>query len=300
MIVSASYKTDIPAFYGAWFLNRLRAGFCRTVNPYGGQLYRVALGPDAVDGFVFWTKNVGPFFPALEAVRRRGDPFVVQYSVLGYPRALESSVTPADKAVDHMHRLAADYGPRVAVWRYDPVLLTSSTPVEWHVANFAALARRLEGATDEAVVSFTEFYRKTRRNLSRAAQAQGFDWRAPGDEEKRALIRDLADIAAGHGMTLTLCTQPGLGSERAGGARCIDAARLSDVAGRPVPGPQKGNRPGCLCAASRDIGTYDTCPHGCVYCYAVQSSALARTRFRAHDPDAEFLLAPRLRQPAIP
>ena len=66
MIISASYKTDIPAFYGEWFLNRLRAGYCKMVNPYGRQVYRVSLTPPDADGFIFWTKNLGPFLDALE------------------------------------------------------------------------------------------------------------------------------------------------------------------------------------------------------------------------------------------
>ncbi|MGH6953712.1 MAG: DUF1848 family protein, partial [Alphaproteobacteria bacterium] len=84
MIVSASYRTDIPAFYGPWFMRRLAAGHCRIVNPYGGPAQTVPLSADLVDGFVFWTKNLGPFLAHLPEVRRRGFPFVVQYTVNNY------------------------------------------------------------------------------------------------------------------------------------------------------------------------------------------------------------------------
>jgi len=131
MIVSASYRTDIPAFYGDWFRRRLAEGFVRVANPYGGQPYDVSLRAPDCDGFVFWTRNIAPFKPALAEVAARGLPFVVQMTITGYPRALESSVVEAARAIEDMHWLAATYGPRVAVWRYDPVLMTALTDAEW-------------------------------------------------------------------------------------------------------------------------------------------------------------------------
>ncbi|PWC88665.1 DNA repair photolyase [Azospirillum sp. TSH100] len=294
MIISASYKTDIPAFYGRWFLNRLDAGHCRMVNPYGGQTYRIDLTRPAVDGFIFWTKNLGPFLPALDSVAERGFPFVVQYSITGLPTVLERSVPAWEMAVRHMIQVRERWGPRAAVWRYDPIALTDATPLDWHRESFARIAHALRGITDETVVSFLQPYRKTARNLA----AAGIGWRDPKGEEKRALLVELAGIAAGEGMALTLCTQPELaGIPGTAPARCVDATRMSDVAGHPVTAREKGNRPGCLCAESRDIGDYDSCPHGCVYCYAVAERGMARRRFAAHDPEEEFLVARRAPAP---
>ncbi|MDH3235484.1 MAG: DUF1848 domain-containing protein [Alphaproteobacteria bacterium] len=284
MIVSASYRTDIPAFYGEWFRRRLAAGYVLVRNPYGGADFRVDLTPTAVDGYIFWTRNPAPFEAALAEVAGQGTPFVVQMTITGYPRALETSVIEPRRAIARVHAIAKTYGPRAAVWRYDPILATSRTPPAWHVKNFAALAGQLVGAVDEVVVSWATIYRKTERNLSAAATAHGFDWSDPPDDEKRALLADLATIAADHGMQMTLCSQPHLMVEGVVAARCVDAGRLSDIAGRPIVAKEKGNRPGCECAESRDIGAYDTCPHGCVYCYAVQSRTRARARFKAHNP----------------
>jgi hypothetical protein len=289
MIVSASYRTDIPAFYGPWFQHRLAVGHALVRNPYGGADFKVDLRPQAVDGYIFWTRNPAPFAGALAEVAAQGTPFVVQMTITGYPRALETSVIEAPRAIAQMHAIAARYGPRAAVWRYDPILATTLTPPAWHRRNFAALAEKLEGAVDEVVVSWATIYRKTERNLAAAAKAQGFDWSDPPEEEKRALLADLATIAARHGMQMTLCSQPQLLVEGVSPARCVDAGRLSDIAGRPIAAKQKGNRPGCDCAASRDIGAYDTCPHGCVYCYAVQNRTRAQRRFKAHDPDEPML-----------
>jgi hypothetical protein len=293
MIISASYRSDIPAFYGAWFLKRLAAGSCRVVNPYGGQVHEIALTPEAVAGFVFWTRNPGPFRAALRELARRGFPFTVQITATGYPRALEASVLAPARSVALVEEIHASHGPRAAVWRYDPVLITSATPAAWHRQNFAALARRLAGRVDEVVFSFAQIYAKTRSNLNRAAQDHGFTWDDPPEADKRALLAELAAIARDLGLKPTLCAQPELLSPGLEPARCIDAERLSDIAGRPIAARVKGNRPGCLCAESRDIGGYDSCPHGCTYCYAVRRPELAKRNHRAHDPDSPFPIAPK-------
>lgn len=287
MIISASYRTDIPAFYGAWFLNRFRAGHARVLSPYGGKAYDVPLRA-GVDGYVFWTRNAAPFLDVLHEVRR-GYPFVVQYTVTGYPRALETSVTPPEKAVATIRGLAAAFGPRAVVWRYDPIVATSLTPPAWHLDNFSRLADALAGAVDEVCVSWATIYRKTARNMAAAARAGHFAWDDPPAEEKRALLAALAARAAERGLAFTLCSQPELVGPGIAPARCIDAARLAEIGGRPFAAKTKGNRPGCFCAESRDIGDYDSCPHGCVYCYAVGSRTAAKRRFYDHDPDSEML-----------
>jgi len=292
VIVSASYRTDIPAFYADWFMRRLRAGYCRVANPYGGGDYEVRLSAEAVDGFVFWTRNMRPLLPHLDRIRHVA-PFVVQFTVTGYPRALESSVIPVDDAVAQLRELRRHFGPRVAVWRYDPVVFATGLDAEAHAAGFAGLARELAGMVDEVVLSVVTPYRKTRRNLDRAARRYGFAWHDPLPDEKRALLARLAAIAAEHGIAASLCSQPDLLVPGLAETRCIDAERLSDVAQRPIAARESGNRPGCRCALSRDIGAYDTCPHGCVYCYAVADRDRAVGNLRAHDPEADRLMPAR-------
>ena len=292
MIISASYKTDIPTFYGRWFLHRLNAGYCKMVNPYNRQSVHVPLSREAVDGFVFWTKNIGPFLPILAEVHRRGFPFIVQHTITGYPQVLESAVVKAGTAVDHLRRIAEEYGPRVAVWRYDPILLTSVTSAEWHLANIERLAKQLAGVTDELVVSVIQPYAKTKRNLGIASEQHGLTWHHPSEAWLRQFLEVIASCVRSFGIRLTVCSQPQYATGPLGEARCVDAGRLADIAGRPFSTPLRGNRPGCACYQSRDIGEYDTCPHGCVYCYAVRNRPAALARFRRHDPEGEYLFPP--------
>ncbi|MGZ4790110.1 MAG: DUF1848 domain-containing protein, partial [Terriglobales bacterium] len=203
MLISASYKTDIPAFYGEWFMNRLDAGYCHMRNPYNGQVTRVDLTRDVVDGFVFWTKNLGPFLPHLTEVHRRGFPFMVQYTINGYPRALEISVLESAKAAEHVRQVSDQFGRDTVVWRYDTILISSLTPVDFHLGNFALIAESLRSYTNECVISFAQIYRKTKRNLDRAAAEEHFTWREPTSEERQTLLKTLLGIAKQNGMALT-------------------------------------------------------------------------------------------------
>ena len=271
-IVSASYRTDIPAFYGAWFARRLAAGYALVRNPWSGSTYRVDLDAPGRRRAM----SSGPATPPRSCRFWRGWSGRSPSSspITGYGRRLEPSVPAPGRAVEAAHALAALYGPRCVVWRYDPIL----SPTQDHVEAAGRLAESLRGATDECVVSFASFYRKTARNLS----AAGFAWEDPGPDRRLRSIEALA--AAVSPLRLTVCAQPELTAGAAAPARCIDPARLG-----LGPLPEKGNRPGCACAASRDIGAYDTCPHGCLYCYANASPAAARRRFKAHDPEAGML-----------
>jgi len=262
MIVSASYRTDIPAFFSAWFAERWAAGFAEVENPYNRKPYRVGLTPAEVDGLVFWTRAARPFFGCLDRVAADGVPFFVQYTVTGYGPEMEPGVPDWRKSAETLHALAHRFGAGTAVWRYDPILLTENMTWERHAERFAVLAAAMRGATDEVVVSFAQFYAKTRRGLAGCAA------RDPDAAEKRAALAVFRDIAAEHGLRLSLCAQPELLIDGVQDAACIDAERLSRIAGRPVAAAARPHRPSCRCAQSRDIGRFATCRFGCRYCYA--------------------------------
>ena len=298
MIISASYRTDIPAFYPAWFRARLEEGGCTVINPYGGRPYTVHLDPASVDGFVFWSRNIAPFADALKIVAERGHPFVVQMTITGYPRALDRSVIPPEDAIAQLRALVEQYDPDCAVWRYDPVLITDVTPAQWHRRSMEALASALAGVVNEVVLSHATIYRKTRRNLDRLHAATGIRWYDPSEDHKAALLTDLGIIAARYGMTPTLCSQDWLLGESMAPARCIDPDRLSRIAGRSIRARRRAARSDCRCGEARDIGGYETCPHGCIYCYAVESRDRAVKAFQAQSVDDPALCAPKRGGPA--
>ena len=289
MIISASYRTDIPAFYGEWFKNRLHAGYCMVLNPYSNKPYRVELARKHVHAFVFWTKNIAPFFPVLEIVSEQQYPFMVQYSINNYSQLLEGRVIDIQQSVENVGKLFSTYGKRCVVWRYDPIVVTNGMDINWHLENFSRIAKQLRGMVDEVVVSFVQFYNKTVRNIS-SGSLKKIKFIDPDLHTKKEALERLSVIAKKVEMKLSICTQPQLVSKTVSAASCIDLNRLSDIAGYKMRLKIKGNRPGCYCAESRDIGAYDTCPHGCVYCYAVNNHRCAYMKSKKHDSACDILI----------
>src|SRR5690606_10315009 len=137
-------------------------------------------------------------------------------------------------SVETFRRTSELYGPDTCVWRYDTIVVSSETPVDFHRQNFAALCRELEGATDEVVISFVHLYQKTLRNMDKAAEEFGFTWEDPAAETKQAIATEMVEMAKASGMRLSICSQPDFLVPGAVEARCVDAERLERVAGKPV------------------------------------------------------------------
>jgi hypothetical protein len=306
LVVSASRRTDLPAFHARWFAARLRAGFCHWRHPFTGAIRRVSLRPADLRAIVFWTRWPVPLLDTVGGLREDGVPLVFQFTLTDYGPPLESHVPRLGPILRAWERLARCVGPEAIGWRYDPIVLDEELTAAAHEARFAALAERLQGLTRRCTVSFVDFYGKTERNLARVAAVTGRSFQRPEPAEKRALLARLAPYAAERGIRLLSCCDDDLVGEGIGKARCVDpeliaALRARDgggAAGGPEelpPLPLRPTRPGCGCAASVDIGAYDTCVFGCAYCYAVSGRETARRRLRRADP-ADTLLA---RPPAL-
>ena len=297
-VVTASRRTDLPAFYSEWFSARLRAGWAVATNPFNGKPYTVSLRREDVSAFVFFSRNYAPFRPALDELERRGYPFYLHLTITGLPPELQPRVIAAAEAAAQLRGLAARLGPERVQWRFDPVLLTDELGPDFCLARFRWLARALEGATARCYFSFTQMYRKVQRNLLRAGVTP-----LPGNVgERRALAQELADVARQHGMGIYACCQPELVGGLVLPGRCVDPEVLREIGAPLSARPSFGvARRGCGCLQGPDLGAYDTCPHGCVYCYANQDPALARRRLSTHAPDQPALLpSPTAGAPHLP
>lgn len=268
-------------------MNRLRAGFVRYPNPFSGEIHTVSLKPEDVHSIVFWSKHYGPFLPHVNELEERGYRFYCHYTITGAPRALEPRVPEWPQAARVLRELAERIGPRRVLWRFDPILFTDELDAAFYLGRFRDIAEALAGATERCYFSFAVFYGKVEQQL-RQAKVRYFD---PPPEEKQALVEALADAADECGITLHACCQDALVSGRVQKAHCVDGDLLAALfPERPHVAELRPTREQCGCTASRDIGVYDTCPFGCVYCYANRSRQAALRRFKAHDPAGEMLI----------
>jgi len=294
MIISASRRTDIPAFYGDWMMNRLREAFCVVQHPIRPQTaYRVSLKLEDVDAIVFWTKYPKSIVSHLDEIQSRGYRFIFLYTLTPYGPPLENRLPLLEERLWMFRQLSQRLGAERVVWRYDPIILSNQTDAAFHIEEFERLAAHLEGFTKRVIISFVDYYPFVFRRLTRLKQ-NGIEVCAAGEiaTHAPALAKELCAIAHQHGMEIQSCAEEldlKSAGMRPGG--CIDGLLLHKLFGLRIPlKKDPGQRKVCLCTVSKDIGAYDTCGHGCVYCYASRDLAVAAQRCASHDPFAPSLL----------
>ena len=285
MIISASRRTDIPTYYSEWFFNRLREGYVLVRNPMNArQISRISLSPEAVDGIVFWTKNPVPMLSRLGELEPY--PYYFQFTLTAYGRDVEPNLPGKNgvliPAFQELSRMA---GRERVVWRYDPIFLSDRYTVEYHCRYFRVLAAKLGEYTEKCTVSFLDFYRSTARNM------RSLHIREMTAAQQREMMERFSEIAGEYGLYIDTCSEA-ISLEDLGisHASCVDRERLERIGGyRLKAGRDRNQREECGCAASVDIGAYDTCGNGCLYCYATDSRPRAAERVRAHRPDSPIL-----------
>lgn len=275
VIISASRATDIPAFHGEWLLRRLDAGGVLWRNPFNGVVSPVSFAKARL--FVFWTKDARPMLPLLGRLDARGLRYYFQFTVNDYEaEGLEPGVPPLEERLDTFAALAARLGRERVVWRFDPLILSDTVTVETLAARLERVGERLRGHTSRLVISFADIegYRGVRRRLAQA----GGGWRGFTEPEMRQMAERVAALSRRWGLEVeTCCEACDLSAFGIGHGRCVDDRLIArafgdDAALRAFVArgwrKDRGQRKGCGCIPSKDIGAYATCPHRCAYCYA--------------------------------
>lgn len=264
MIISASRRTDIPAFYSDWFFERIKDGYVLVKNPMNShQIRNVKLTPDVVDCIVFWTKNPEKMLEKL--VELKDYNFYFQFTLTSYGEDIEVNVPHKEKhIIPTFKKLSEKIGKEKVIWRYDPILLNDKYTIQYHIENFEKLAAELSNFTEKCTISFLDFYKKTARNL-KGLNVEPFD-----NCKMTELAKGLSQIAKSYNLKIDTCAEE-INLEEFGiaHARCIDAELIEKISNRKLKTKKdKNQRKECGCAESVDIGAYNTCFHGCKYCYA--------------------------------
>lgn len=284
MILSVSRRTDIPAFYSEWFFNRLRDGFIDVRNPMNiHQVSRVKLTPDVIDCIVFWTKNPKAMLARLDELKDYN--YYFQFTLNPYDRKIESIVPKKNEIILAFKELSSKIGNNRVIWRYDPILITDAIDVNYHIQYFEELAKRLAGFTKRCVISFVDLYKKTSTNT------KYLNMREPNEDEMFAIAEAFSKIANNFGLEIVTCAEnidlQEFGIEH---GHCIDPILIEEICGYNIDTRKdKNQRKECGCIESIDIGAYNTCCHGCAYCYANFNNDKVRLQSSRHIKTSSLL-----------
>jgi hypothetical protein len=284
MIISASRRTDIPSFYGEWFINRVNEGFLFVRNPFNNSVvYRVDINPDVVDCIVFWTKNPKPFLDKLQFLGQYNYYFL--FTVTPYDKTLEKNL-PDKKEIINTFRLLSDrIGGGKVIWRYDPVIYTDRINMDYHLKSFEYISKALSGHTGKCIISFIHMYSKCERNL------KGTYARELTADEMYDMAKIMVQIAGSYNIEIESCAlKTDLSPYGINPGSCINKTLIEKITGKQLRiGKDKNQRKECNCFESIDIGAYNTCLNNCLYCYANYNFETVIQNFKQHDPESPFL-----------
>lgn len=284
MILSVSRRTDIPAFYSEWFLNRVKEGFVCVRNPMNAhQVSRVNIGPDAVDCIIFWTKNPAPLLKRLDELEEYD--FYFQFTLNAYDKSIEPNVPDIRERIETFKALSEKIGRERVIWRYDPILFSSEYSPRRHLELYKGIAEQLRGYTEKNVFSLVDVYpSKNEKSLAK----MGAYTLPPAELDE--FCGALAKTAHDNGFKTATCAErTDLSKYGIEHNSCIDKALIERITKSELNVKPDGQRPECLCAKCDDIGSYDTCPHACVYCYANSHTNVVNQKIKSFDPRSPLL-----------
>jgi len=286
MILSASRRTDIPAFYTEWFMNRIREGSVCVINPFNkNQISRVNITPEVVDCMVFWSKDPRPLMKHLDEIDALGYKYYFQFTITAYRRDVELNLNKKE-IIKTFIELSEKIGKEKVILRYDPIFLTDNYSFDFHLKALDVLCDRLKDHTNKIVISFLDDYRKVASNM------KGFNLQQLSERSMIEIAGALVEIASRYHLPMETCAEK-IDLEELGinHAKCIDGELIEKIVKYPIKHKDKKdkNRDYCGCMKCIDIGQYDTCVHNCLYCYANVNKERARSNYKLHNPKSPVL-----------
>lgn len=285
MILSVSRRTDIPNYYSEWFFNRLKDGFLYVRNPMNfHQISEIKISPDVVDCIVFWTKNPLPMMERLDELEAYN--YYFQFTLTGYGNDVERNLpNKKTSVIPIFQELSNKIGKEKVVWRYDPIFFSNRYNVQYHLKAFRSIAEALSVYTEKCVISFLDIYPKNKKNMDNLLS---YDL---SDSELREFAKELSNIAKENHIKIGSCAEKvDLDEYGIIHNSCIDKELIEKIIGCKLKiNKDKNQRIECGCVESVEVGTYNTCKNGCVYCYANYSAKSVESNFQKYDPLSPLL-----------
>lgn len=287
MIISASRRTDIPAFYSDWFINRIKEKFVLVPNPYNPKMIsRINLNPDVVDCIVFWTKNPNPIINKLDALKDYK--YYFQFTLNPYGKDIENHLPTVQKRIEIFKRLSDKIGKDKVVWRYDPLLTNKNYDISFHKELFAEIADGLKDHTERCMLGFIDHYNHIRGEVSK------YGINPLTKEEIEDMAISFKQVMNQYpNIEFDTCTKKvDLTHLDIPSGLCVDKKLIEKIIGYPISAKKdKNQRHICNCIESIDIGTYESCLNGCIYCYAIKGNYnTAEYNSRKHDKNSPMLI----------
>ncbi len=249
-------------------------------HPFTKKWTRISLKVKNVGAIVFWSKNFSPLLDKLDIIEKTTTNLFFHFTVTAN-RELEFNTPDYRDAIRDFIFLTARYSSEQLIWRFDPICITDKLSYETHEERFVKCAEMLKGYARKCYVSFAHPYKKVAKNLQQIQQPLA-DLPTEG---KKAYALKLAEVAETYGMQIYACCNDYLLSEKIRKASCINGNYLSNIFNTSIEANISPTRKECACTKSVDIGTYDTCAHSCMYCYANTDKDEAATAPLRQDPE---------------
>ncbi len=280
IVLSASRRTDIPAFYMDWFMDRIDRGYFNVRNPFNQSMSVVPATPEAVHTIVFWSKDFCRFIDGRfgEKLIEKGFHLFFNFTINAGNKLLEPNILPLSDRLEQAAALCRHFGAQTLQWRFDPVCFYRTGPdgVAHNIGSIETIAETLSAlGVRRCITSFVDIYPKL---VKRCAHLADFAFIDPPVDAKVSILLDIKRRLDPYGMRLYTCCEKEVMAalpEDTGieSSACIDNRYLVKQFGGSLSlKKDAGQRTskGCGCMESRDIGDYrqHPCYHNCLFCYA--------------------------------
>lgn len=281
MILFASGRTDIPAFYSNWFINRIKVGFVDVRNPFNQKLVSRIYFSD-VDLIMFCSKNPLPMINKLDILKV---PVLFHVTITPYGKDVEPNIPDKRLIIDGVKKLSLVLSIDNVVVRYDPIFLSDKYNVDYHIKAFDKLCKNLNGYVNKIIVSFMDEYKNVRSNKNI------LKYRAFTREDYKKIGEAFSKSAMDNGMSVQTCfededlTQYGFVK-----GECLSHELAYILTGKKFKSSNVRKEKKCECVQMVDIGDYNSCMHMCKYCYANYDEKVVSSNFERHDDNSSLLI----------